>query len=172
MGYTTDFDGKFDLDKPLTEAHRAYLVKFNETRRMRRNPSLTSKRADPVREAVGLPVGPEGAYFVGEGGYAGQDNGPDVTDHNEAPEGQPGLWCQWVPNEDGTAIVWDGGEKFYFYTEWLQYLIHNFLAPWGYALNGQVEWNGEEPGDQGVIHVRDNEVRAVYDEIVRPDPWE
>jgi hypothetical protein len=28
MGYTTYFSGKFDLDKPLTAAHLAYLKKF------------------------------------------------------------------------------------------------------------------------------------------------
>lgn len=172
MGYTTEFAGQFDLDKPLTEAHRTYLRQFNETRRMRRNPSLTRKRPDPVREAAGLPEGPEGAYFVGEDGFAGQDRGFDVLDGNRAPQGQPGLWCQWTPNEDGTAIVWDGGEKFYDYVKWLKYLIHHFLRPWGYTLNGQVAWHGEDHGDRGVIHVRDNEVRAMLDEVVHPDPWE
>lgn len=49
------------------------------------------------------------------------------------------LYCQWVPTEDGEGIKWDGGEKFYSYTKWLQYLIDNFLIPNGYVLNGEVE---------------------------------
>ena len=43
-------------------------------------------------------------------------------------------------------------------TEWLVYLIHKFLAPNGYVLNGVVEWSGEESGDVGEIFVEDNKV--------------
>ena len=163
MGYTTDFEGEFQLDKPLTEAQAQYLTKFSETRRMGRTIQVENL-SDPVRKAVGLPVGPEGAYFVG-----GNDC---VIDYNEPPQGQPGLWCQWVPqaDEDGayTAISWDGGEKFYEYVEWLEYIIVNFLEPWGYKLNGTVEWFGEESNDRGLIVVEDNAVttkvaRVVYD---------
>lgn len=168
MGYTTDFNGRFNLDKPLTEEHSAYLKQFSETRRMKRDASETRKRPDPIRKAVGLGVGPEGAYFVGAKGFAGQEHSSDIVDYNSPPEGQPGLWCQWVPTEDNAGIEWNGMEKFYDYTEWLQYLIHHFLAPAGYVLNGEVEWQGEDPSDIGKIVVKDNEVseragRVVYD---------
>ncbi|MAH47425.1 hypothetical protein CMI37_16495 [Candidatus Pacearchaeota archaeon] len=164
MGYTTDFSGSFQLDKPLASEHQAFLVKFAGTRRMQRDADITSEREDPVREATGLPVGEEGAYFVGEGGFAGQGESgfgsrpEDVINYNAPPEGQPGLWCQWVPNEEGTEIRWDGGEKFYSYVEWLEYLITHFLTPWGYVLNGKVEWLGEERSDIGRIVVENNEV--------------
>jgi hypothetical protein len=178
MGYTTDFMGAFLLDKPLSPEHYAYLKAFNETRRMRRDAEKTKLRPDPIREAVGLPVGPEGSYFVGEGGFMGQDNGSDVIEHNDAPGqrgydwtkspskiepepwAQPGLWCKWVPNQDGTAIEWDGAEKFYDYVEWITYLIEHFLEPWGYKLTGNVEWQGEEDEDVGVICIRNNRVRT------------
>jgi len=173
MGYTTDFEGSFKLDKPLIEAHAAYLRRFAETRRMKRDPALTETRSDPVREAVGLPVGKEGGYFVAETGFAGQDHGEDVVDHNRAPAGQPGLWCQWVPNEDGTAIEWDMGEKFYEYTDWLVYLIEHFLEPWGYVLNGEVMWQGEESSDRGRLYVKDNKVAAKEATITYPEPdWD
>jgi hypothetical protein len=71
MGYSTDFEGRFELDKPLTAAHATYLKKFNATRRIKRNASLTQNRPDPLRLAVGLPVGEEGGYFVGGGGFMG-----------------------------------------------------------------------------------------------------
>lgn len=73
-------------------------------------------------------------------------------------EGQPGLWCQWVPNEFGTAIIWDEGEKFYNYIEWLNYIIKHFLQPWQYNLNGICTWQGEDDEDKGKIYVRDNVV--------------
>lgn len=68
MGYTTEFRGEFKLNKPLARKHRAYLVRFGETRRTKRDARRTSRRPDPVREAAGLPVGPDGAYFVGGDG--------------------------------------------------------------------------------------------------------
>ena len=168
MGYTTDFHGSFQLDHALSAAQVAYLKAFADTRRMKRDVDITEFRPDPVRHAVVLPLGLEGGFFVGEGGVAGQGeehyvNGKytlpkGVVDYNCPPSDQPGLWCQWTPNEDGTEIEWDGGEKFYNYVEWLKYLIKNFLAPWGYSLNGEVQWSGEESGDLGIIVVKNNKV--------------
>jgi hypothetical protein len=79
-------------------------------------------------------------------------------DHREENKGYPGIWCQWVPNDDGTAIVWDGGEKFYNYVEWLKYLLHIYLKPKGYVLNGKMHWCGEEEDDKGWIIVEDNHI--------------
>lgn len=154
MGYTTDFSGTFNLNKPLTQAHKDYINKFSETRRMKRDSSKLT--ADPIREAVGLPVGNEGAYFVGGQGYCGQDRDSSVLDYNNPPIGQPGLWCQWRVSEDGSKICWDGGEKFYRYVEWIEYLINHFLSPWGYTLNGEVEYQGEESDDFGKIVIVNN----------------
>jgi len=151
MGYTTELTGRFDLSKPLTEAQAAYLHKFGESRRMKRDSSKTVDRPDPLRAAVGLGVGAEGGYFVNEGGSFGQGNGTDVTNSNKAPIGQPGLWCPWVPTEDLTGVEWDGNEKFYEYSDWINYLIEHFLAPWGIRVSGRVLWQGEEDDDFGVL---------------------
>lgn len=164
MGYSTNFTSEFKLDRPLKEAHRLYLQALSDTRRMRRDEVITARRSDPLREAVGLPVGIEGAFFVNEDGHAGQGKAlfdiPDgVTEYNAPPRGQPGLWCEWEPTESGGAIRWSGAEKFYDYVEWLQYLIRNFLKPWGYVLNGEVEWQGEDNSDRGQIVVKDNVVK-------------
>lgn len=162
MGYHTDFDGVFTLDQPLTEAQRTYLHKFASTRRMKRSESKVAELPDPIREAVGLPVGKDGGYFVGGTGFMGQDNDASVLDHNYEPNGQPGLWCQWVPNEDGTCIEWDGGEKFYEYVPWIKYIISNFLQPWGRTLNGVVSFRGEDFNDVGDIVITNNEVAVKY----------
>lgn len=161
MGYTTDFTGKFNLDRPLEPIHAAYLRQFGSTRRMKRDEAKAELLPDPLRLAAGLPIGEEGGYFVGAGGFAGQDHTPDIIDYNDEPKGQPSLWCQWIPNDDGTAIVWDEGEKFYDYVDWIKYLIHHFLGPWGYRLTGAVTWQGEEPADRGTIIIRDNIVDTV-----------
>ena len=144
MGYTTDFSGEFKLNKKLSAKMQEFLKAFNETRRM--------GRKQPAEFGV------EGEFFVGNLKNMGQDKTPDVIDQNTPPRTQPGLWCGWEPSEDGLSIRHDGGEKFYYYTEWLLYLIHKILAPNGYILNGEITWQGEETGDVGELTVVDNKV--------------
>ena len=162
MGYHTDFYGEFEVTPPLKPEHLAYLQQFSKTRRMKRDPLLVLTLPDRVREAVGLEAGAEGEYFVGGLGFMGQDKDPSLKDLNRNPTTQPGFWCQWEPNEEGTVIRWDGGEKFYYYVEWIQYIIQHFMVRWGYQLNGEVEWTGEDSGDFGKIEIADNVV-TVYE---------
>lgn len=91
------------------------------------------------------------------------------TDHRNE-EGAPDAYCQWIPSKDGRGLEWDGGEKFYAYVEWLVFLIDRFIKPWGHFLNGRVEWQGEDGKDQGVIHVRNNQVQAITNVVTAPDP--
>jgi hypothetical protein len=162
---------------------------FADTRRMTRDEfKVAAMKAEgrgntrcfKLLEELGLPIGAKGEFYCGTG-LAGQDGGHfnsstdnSVVEYNQAPGvgkwgdtkpkatciGQPGLWCQWNPSDDGTEIVWDGSEKFYNYVEWLEYLIANFLKPWGYKVNGMVEWKGEDSQDIGVIEVVDNVVET------------
>jgi len=174
MGYTTDFSGQFEIDKPLAPEHLAYLEAFNGSRRVTRNAKIAEGLPDPVRLAAGLPIGVEGGYYVGSAAdnYVQTEDASinmNRGDYNYPPKGQPGLWCQWVPNDGGTAIEWDGGEKFYDYVPWLNYLIEHFLKPWGYVLNGEVGWQGEESGDVGKIIVKNNDVRVLRGRIVFED---
>lgn len=144
MGYSTDFDGRFNLNKELDEDLYNYLIKFSETRRMARN--LPSE------------YGTEGEFYVDGDGHAGQAREDNIIDYNKPPVTQPGLWCQWVPTDDRKGIEWDGNEKFYEYTKWLKYIINNLLEPKGYILNGSVRWSGEDMYDIGTLEVKDNVV--------------
>jgi hypothetical protein len=130
---------------------------------VKRDERITAGLPDPEREAVGLATGPEGAFYVGnEGGdydsTALASGG--VVDYNEPSAGQPGLWCLWVPTPDGAGIEWNQVEKFYNYDQWLQYLIDQFLQPWGYTVSGSVRWSGEREEDVGILEVTGNVVRA------------
>lgn len=186
MGYTTDFEGSLSFDRPLTKEHADYLRAFAETRRMKRDAAKAELLPDAIRIAAGLPIGTDGAFFVGSAGFRGQDRDVSVIDYNTPPgqsdyrdkdfnevwnenerrakhgECQPGLWCQWTVSEDNTKLEWDGGEKFYHYIEWLNYIINNFTAPWGYKLNGEISWVGEDDqNDRGKIVVVDNDVKTL-----------
>lgn len=166
MGYSTDFTGRFDLDKPLSKEHCEYLHLFSETRRMRRNPTIAETLDDQKRAAVGLPIGVEGGYFTGGGGLSGQAQDESITAYNMPPSGQPGLWCKWQPTEDAQGIEWNEMEKFYDYVQWIEYLIAHFLAPWGYVASGRVEWFGEDRDDLGAIVIENNVVTAKHRKIV------
>jgi hypothetical protein len=149
MGYTTDFTGKFELNKKLDLETYMFLRKLNDTRRMARN----------VDEKYGV----EGEFFV-DGGedddrFFSNKAKSNIIDYNTPPKTQPGLWCQWTPTEDAKHIEWDEGEKFYAYIEWLEYIIEKVLKPKGYKLNGEVEYQGEDPSDFGMIVVKDNVVK-------------
>lgn len=154
MGYTTTFEGSIEILPPLNPSEVEYLRKFATTRRMHRS---------------------GGPYFVDGLGFMGQEDGPDeVYDHNQAPPDQPGLWCQWVPSDDGAIIEWDEGEKFYYATEWMAYIIDHFLRPGAKAFsssdpqfneftfdhhcNGVIYAQGEDPDDMWALRVKDNEV--------------
>jgi len=185
MGYTTDFHGKLELSRTATEIEKQYINTFSGTRKMRRDVSklmelYNGKHGYPHNDSIDSLTpeqiyGNEGEYFAMDDGKSGQTNDTSIIDYNSAPgqnfddwkkltqqirEGlcQPGLWCQWVLTEDGNFLEWDGGEKFYYYTEWLQYMIKHFFQPWGILLNGKIEWEGEESDDVGVIIVEDNKV--------------
>lgn len=145
MGYSTDFTGDFTVTPTLSISDRDFLKKFSSTRRMKRN--------------VGPEYGVEGEFYVNGKGWYGQDHENNVVDSNTPPATQPGLWCQWIPTEDGNHIEWDGGEKFYNYVEWIKYLIEKILEPRGYKLNGTVEWQGEDSDDFGKIVIENNVVR-------------
>lgn len=78
--------------------------------------------------------------------------------YTDTPETVPDSYLQWEPNDEGTEIVWNGGEKFYDYIHWLRWLIKHYLAPHGLVLNGKVEWRGDELEDIGIIYANDNKI--------------
>lgn len=167
MGYTTEFEGRIKVEPPLNLSEYTYLKDFANTRRvLRRN----------------------GPYFVRGTGFMGQGNDADVVNHNHPDGEQPGLWCKWEPTQDGTAIEWNGMEKFYDSADWMEYIIDHFLKPdarllkriqldtfgafgWDFderfkeftfdhVLNGTIYADGEDPGDLWQLVVIDNEVET------------
>lgn len=144
MGYITTFKNKFSLNKELDNITFNFLKELNYTRRMKRS----------------LPpwFGVDGEFYVKGSGFMGQERESDIVEYNNPPASQPSLWCQWTPTDDMMHIEWDGGEKFYPYIEWIKYIISKVLAPRGYVLNGNVDWQGEENGDTGTIDIVDNVV--------------
>lgn len=160
MGYTTDFQGEFKFDREVDDAMFEYMKAFNNIRHMKRDAEKASKFVDIRRESLDLPIGDEGEFYVGsvDDNNMGQDKDDSILDYNNPPSRQPGLWCQWTIGDNKKWLIWDGGEKFYCYTEWLSYLIDNIFKPCGYVLNGEVTWQGEDESDFGILGVENNKV--------------
>jgi hypothetical protein len=144
MGYTTDFEGSMTITPALEPQQVAFINALMETRRMARN----------VDESI---YGDQGEFYIGKGN-GGQDNELNIADYNHAPRTQPGLWCNWVISEDGTELAWDGGEKFYDYTEWIEYMITKIFMPLDRKLEGEIMYSGEDCSDAGKIVARDNKI--------------
>jgi len=134
----------------LSNDHTAYLRAFSKTRRMKRDPVRATALPDPLRIAVGLPIGDEAGYYVGGA------HDVSILDPNKPPRDQPSLWCDWRPSEDGTEISARHSDKFRGFATWLEYIIERFLQPWGYHLYGQVEWD-DSYGQKGLLRLSANE---------------
>jgi hypothetical protein len=182
MGYTTDFSGSLQLSRPLTDEEKKFINRISATRRMKRDVNklmelYQGKHGNPfAKDKTPLGIyGRDGEYFAYDDGNCGQSDDASVIDMNMAPgqrdflgksKAQPGLWCQWVINEEGTELEWDGGEKFYAYIEWLDYYIDHFFSKWGVLLNGEITWEGEDSSDLGIIIVKDNVVTTKNGKVV------
>lgn len=166
MGYTTTFEGWCEAREPISEELKEYINRFSRTRHMKRN-NVMIKRIFPDWEDLCFKgvLGTEGQYFAKSRRTQKEDD--SITDYNVPPQGVPGLWCDWILK--GSRLVWNGGEKFYNYTEWLEYLIREFLSPNGIALNGAYLAIGENPSDARYIIVSENIVQvfdATYEHAI------
>lgn len=158
MGYDTDFTGQVTVTPPLDAAEVAFLRRFASTRHCLHRSSPYAADGDFA------------CLHVSNGLYRGAGC-PSVF------PGNPGYWCQWEPVGDGTAIEWNGAEKFYYAEEWLRFLIDHFLKSptdlvWGdlekspglhtlkfhHVVNGVIDAQGEDPSDRWRLVVRDNVV--------------
>ena len=134
MGYNTEFFGRFNTSKELTKEQIEYLIMFSESRRLKRDPTKISKQKNvnkrclELLKILNLPIGKEGEFYCGKEDY--NELNESIINYNHNPTTQPGLSCDWIPNEDGSSIIQSGMEKFYEYVEWIEYMIESFFKPW------------------------------------------
>lgn len=169
MGYTTIFKGYFCFDRPLSAHHAALLDGLARTRRYKRDVSKLAEELGISSGAALERYGDDaGLYYDPEDFVSfGQTRTASCADYNtppgRGPLRQPGLWLKWRYRPEHAALEWDGGEKFYAYKEWLEWIllvINLGEGLWGtpYLLNGTVTYHGEDADDCGTITVQDNKV--------------
>lgn len=162
MGYTTDFLGDFVLDKDLDEETKNLIKGLSSTRRILYDINKLSKYLKLTVQEVKNKYGEYAEFYFPE--YVSFPCPDYIIDFNKPPPNQPGLWCQWTYKEG--KIVWDGNEKFYFYIDWLVYIIKVILKPRGYILNGEVFWQGQYNKDKGEIKVINNNI-YIYTDMLK-----
>lgn len=162
MGYTTTFSGSLRFNREVSVQMQEFINRFSATRRMPRDNDKIKEVYPNWRELCFFgDLGNNGAYFAPISRNFGQEDDGTIIDSNGwRCSVHPSLWCHWIIEDN--KLMWDGGEKFYDYVEWLEYLIKHFFAPLGYVLNGDIEWEGEERDDCGTIHVVNNKITIKY----------
>lgn len=157
MGYTIVFQGSLKFNRKVTPQMKECINRFSNTIRIGRNIDKLKQEYPNWKELCFFgDLGKNGAYFAPMSTEYGQKRDDADIDQDSAYENdQPGSFCQWVIN-DNDELVWDGGEKFFFHTEWLEYLIKHFFAPLDYILNGEIKYIGEL--EAGIIIVKNNVV--------------
>lgn len=145
MGTDVYICGSIQITPRLEERHADYLTRFNGTRRVKRNVRVLSEMegADDTHAKVGLRLGLEGGYYVGDD----EDwRCPSIIDANKPPRGQPRLWCPWMPNRDLSGLTVSLDVTNDDLPKWLRYVIKHFLAPWGYTVSGTAVWENRYRG--------------------------
>lgn len=142
MDVSEQMFGRLTITPQLEDRHAAYLHQFHRTRRMKRDVKILARedRPDPLRLAVGLPLGVQGGYFVGV--EPGAPQTADIVDGNVPPWGQPTYNSLWRPTPDGRSLVAERYDAEY-RAAWLRYMLKHFLGPWGYTVSGAIGWEGE-----------------------------
>lgn len=155
------YGGQFKVTPALRPEHAAYLRRFSQMQHVQRDPAILKDLPDPLRAAVGLPLGPHGGLFTGEpppftGSVLSLRN---QTVWDEETGDQPPLpqFCSWAPTEDGTGFSWrtrysgmTGADD----TIWMKWLDAWLLPNLGeYRLSGNVTRFGYEAEDRTTYDV-------------------
>jgi hypothetical protein len=150
LGVDTDFIGHIAIEPPLNDAEQQYVTAFSASRRCYRAGGPYTVPFNPAAEDADLAHG-----------------GDEI---NQVAEGQPSLWCHWVPAWDGSVLSYDGTEKFYAATAWLQYLIEHFFRPGACASRTGLDWFEEFTFDHqlnGVVAAYPHDALELY--LIRVD---
>ena len=111
MGYTTEFAGAFEFDRPVDEKLKNYVNRFSDTRRMSRNVEKIKEIYPNWKNlCFNGELGIEGEYFTVDDNDFGQTYDDSIINFNMPPQTQPGLWCQWIISDDGKYTCKQLGE--------------------------------------------------------------
>lgn len=164
MGYSVHYDGYLTIDPPISREHAKYINNFHNTRHMSRDPEkIKEEYPDWEKYSYNGDLGIHGEFFA-PGKRGEKMNDSSVLNCNRTPGGCPGLWCDFHIDDDGN-LSWVDSDKSEDGDLWIRYIIANFLEPWGYTVNGDITFQGDESNDCGVITVENNKLCVQYNDM-------
>lgn len=115
-----------------------------------------------VKSAIGMSLGAGTTYDV----HLELNKEPNeaVIDYFRADEPDETMWALFCAEERGSRWflqlhpLYRGRPL----DEALQYLIETVFEPNGIALNGEAEWQGDIPGNTGILVVKNNKIERLY----------
>jgi len=135
--------GALSLSRPLTDDEFYFLSALALNKRMRRHRSMLGfmidekMLTDPFRNEVGLPLGMDGYWFVGNEGENMDESDPSVFNKEQPPRGMPGCWCSWQPASDNRSMLILSGKKPHHALRWASFLLTRlFIKHWDMTMSG------------------------------------
>lgn len=106
----------------MSEAAIELINGLGSTRRVERDSQKLATRLGITLEDCIAKYGIEGELYCDDKINSSIVHTCYIVDYSSPPVTQPDLFCQWIYDKDEQGIVWNGGEKFYKYVEWIKYI--------------------------------------------------
>ncbi len=149
------FQGAFNLTPALSAAQAAYLHAFLAVQHGFWPLEYVQERPDLVREAVGLPLGEDAAFYVGHHSSGLRGRHPFIDKHNTTSPGpgeQPHCGnCPWQLSPESSQLVPDKKKLAAMPLKWLGWLVTNLLTPWKINVNGVASYDDPCTSQEGRI---------------------
>jgi hypothetical protein len=166
MAFRASTCGHLSIAPPLNAAEHDYISAFVYTRRHAGRDHPYDVPDNPAVDSV-IQIGASG--LPESGNLAGNVATRDIDTYHRPLDGQPSLWCPWVPSCQGKCLSLEAEEKISAPVTWLQYLIDHFLAPeaqargsgrlefahftFDHSIAGGVALHSSESNELSLIHV-------------------
>lgn len=149
------FQGSFNLTPGLSEAQASYLQAFLAVQHGFWPSEYVQQQADPLREAVGLPLGEDAAFYVGHYSNGLKGRHPFINKHitiSPGPGDQPHCGnCPWQLSPDSSKLVPDKKKLAAMPLKWLGWLVSNILTTWKINVTGVASYDDPCTSQEGRV---------------------
>ena len=149
------FQGAFNLTPALSSAQTSYLQAFLAVQHGFWPLKYVRQQSDPVREAVGLPLGADAAYYTGHHSNGLKGRHPFIDKYNTispGPGNQPHCGnCPWQLSPDDRQLVPDKKKLAAMPLKWLGWLVKYIFTPWKINVTGVASYDDPCTSQEGKI---------------------
>jgi len=149
------FQGAFSLTPALSKAQASYLQAFLAVQHGFWPIEYVQQQSDSLREAVGLPLGEDAAFYVGHFSNGLKGRHPFIDKHTTTcpgPGDQPHCGnCPWELSTDNSQLVPDKKKLATMPLKWLGWLVSHLLTPWKINVTGVASYDDPCTSQEGRI---------------------